>query len=124
MKVTAPPTHAMRPLPEILAAVRRATCGECWQHPGTPCAQSPSGADGMHVARLTRAFRRGLVSGPELVTVLQAVVGFTLSTVVYGDQPDPADDDETCPRCGAISWGMTPDGLPECTRCMWPSGAP
>jgi hypothetical protein len=120
---TAGPSTA-RSLHEILTAVRMARCGECWKEPDTPCAHSPAGSDGFHVARLARAFRRGLISGPDLVAVLQTVVVFTMATVVYdGKQPDEAADDATCPRCGAVSWGMTPDGLPQCTRCLWPGGA-
>jgi hypothetical protein len=121
---TAVSSPAGRSLREILAVARMINCGQCWQARGRPCRQSPTGSQGIHVARLARAFRSGLVSGPELITVLQDVVGFTLSTVVYEDKPDDAPDDETCPRCGAISWGTTPNGLPECTRCLWPGGAP
>ena len=119
--MTAAPAMA-RSLREILGAARMVNCGQCWQAPGQPCAHSPAGSEGFHVVRLARAFRRGLVSGPELITVLQILVGFTLSTVVYQEQPDDFPDDGTCPRCGAISWGMRPDGLPECTRCLWPGG--
>jgi hypothetical protein len=119
--VSSPP--AARSLREILGAARMINCAQCWQAPGQPCAHSTAGSHGIHVARLARAFRRGLVSGPELITVLQAVVCFTLSTVVYQDQPADAPDDETCPRCRAISWGMTPDGIPQCTRCRWPGAA-
>jgi hypothetical protein len=64
-----------------------ANCGECWQHPSTPCAQGPDGADGYHVARLARAMRRGLISGPELVAVLQALVAFDTATVVFDVAP-------------------------------------
>jgi hypothetical protein len=74
---------AVRPLSEILAAVRQANCGHCWKKPGTPCTRGPDGAGGYHVARLARAMRRGLVSGPELVAVLQALVTFDTATVVY-----------------------------------------
>jgi hypothetical protein len=24
---------------------------------------------------------------------------------------------ETCPRCGAVKWAVTPDGNDECTTC-------
>ena len=78
---------AVRPLPEILAAVCRANCGHCWQHPGTPCAQGPDGADGYHVARLSRAMRRGLITGRELVAVLQALVTFDSATLVFDIAP-------------------------------------
>ena len=126
--MTINPTTAVGPpagrsLREILAAARMITCGQCWQAPGGPCAHSPAGSPGVHVARLASAFRGGLVSGPELITLLQAVTVFTATTVIYQDEPDDPPDDGTCPHCGAISWGMTPDGLPECTRCRWPGGA-
>jgi hypothetical protein len=64
-----------------------ANCGECWQHPGAPCAQGPDGPDGYHVARLSRAMRRGLITGPELIAVLQALVTFNSATVVYDVAP-------------------------------------
>jgi hypothetical protein len=64
-----------------------ANCGHCWTKPGTPCTQGPDGADGYHVARLSRAMRRGLISGPELVAVLQALVTFNSATVVYDVTP-------------------------------------
>jgi hypothetical protein len=87
MKVTELPASAVRPLSEILAAVRMANCGECWKKPGTPCAHGPDGAEGYHVARLARAMRRGLISGKELVAVLQALVAFDTATVVYDVTP-------------------------------------
>jgi hypothetical protein len=64
-----------------------ANCGHCWTLPGTPCALGPDGADGFHVARLSRAMRRGLVSGHELVAVLQDLVTFDTATVVYDVPP-------------------------------------
>jgi hypothetical protein len=37
-----------------------------------------------------------------------------------GSEPALQDDaDERCPRCGAVSWGQTPDGRAECIRCLW-----
>jgi hypothetical protein len=39
--------------------------------------------DGLHVARFARAMRRGLIAGPELIAVLQALVVFTNDTLVY-----------------------------------------
>jgi hypothetical protein len=84
---TTPRPSAVRPLAEILAAACMANCGECWTRPGTPCAQGPDGAPGYHVARLARAMRRGLISGRELVAVLQALVTFDTATVVYDVAP-------------------------------------
>lgn len=74
------PQPSARPLGEIIADARRANCGECWQRPGMPCTQDP---DGDHVARFGRAFRRGLISGPDLVTVLGTAGVFTLATIIY-----------------------------------------
>jgi hypothetical protein len=118
-----------------------ATCGQCWADPDRPCVTSEAGPDGFHLARLIRAYRRGLLSAPALADVLKELVVFTNSTVVYDSPPNPrwweaavrgtcshgghewdgetCDDGERCPRCGAISWGQTPDGRSECTRCLW-----
>jgi hypothetical protein len=74
---TAASPPAARSLHEICEAARRATCGECWQVPGKPCTP-----DGDHVARFGRALRRGLITGPDLIAVLQALDAFTSATVV------------------------------------------
>jgi hypothetical protein len=42
---------------------------------------------GYHVARLGRALRRGLISGPDLIGVLQALDAFTNDTVFYDQAP-------------------------------------
>ena len=70
---------AARSLHEICKAARHATCGECWQVPGVPCVQNP---EGDHVARFNRAMRRGLISGPELVSVLNGLPSFSTNTIV------------------------------------------
>ena len=75
--MTAPAVPQPRSLHEIYADTRRATCGECWQVPGKPCTP-----EGDHVARFGRATRRGLISGPDLVTVLGQLGAFTTATVV------------------------------------------
>ena len=85
MKVTAPEAPAARSLARICQAARQANCGECWQVPGTPCTP-----EGDHVARFGRAMRRGLISGHDLVAVLQAIPGFTGATIVYDETPDGA----------------------------------
>jgi hypothetical protein len=87
MKVTAPPTSAAPSLHEVLERVRMATCGQCWKEPGNPCSTGPDGAAGYHVARLSRAMRRGLISGPELVGVLQTLVTFDNATLVFDVVP-------------------------------------
>jgi hypothetical protein len=78
---------AARSLHEICEAARQANCGECWQTPGVPCSQDP---EGDHVARFGRAMRRGLISGPELIAVLQPFGMFTGATLVYGQPADGA----------------------------------
>lgn len=83
MKVTAPPASAARSLHEILVAASMARCGQCWKEPGVPCAHSPVGDEGFHVARLGRGMRRGLITGRELVSVLQTLVAFDSATLVY-----------------------------------------
>jgi hypothetical protein len=113
-----PPT--VRSLAEICAAARQANCGECWQVPGVPCTTEPQGD---HVARFGRAARRGLISGTELVAVLGLFQAFTTSTIVktpsVGRESYPDASGESCPHCGAVNWGQTPDGRLECTRCLW-----
>jgi hypothetical protein len=77
---------AARTLHEILADARRANCGQCWQVPGLRCVTHPeTGRGGYHVARLSRAFRRGLISGPDLVAALAVPDAFTNATVIYTD---------------------------------------
>jgi hypothetical protein len=135
LTMTAPQSTA-RSLHEICESTRTVDCGVCSALSGDECAYTtalvslPVTAStllqplrGYHVGRFNRAFRSGLISGQDLITVLQAAFVFTLSTVVYDGQPDDAADDQTCPRCGAISWEITPFGLPECTRCLWPGDA-
>jgi hypothetical protein len=77
MKVTAPGAPAARSLHEICEAARRVNCGECWHAPGKLCTP-----EGDHVARFGRALRRGLITGPDLIAVLQALDAFTSATVV------------------------------------------
>ena len=66
-----------RPLAEITADALLANCGHCWASPGQPCATEAPG--GMHLARYARARRRGILTGPDMSAVLDAVT------------PDPAD---------------------------------
>lgn len=64
----------------VLTVAQRATCGECWAYPNEPCNRADGGT---HVARLGRAIRRGLISGTDLVTILQSLgEPFTSATVV------------------------------------------
>ena len=74
---TAASPPAARSLHEICEAARRVNCGECWQVPGKPCTP-----EGDHVARFGRAMRRGLISGDDLIAVLQALDAFTSATIL------------------------------------------
>ncbi len=74
---TAASPPAARSQHEICELARLVNCGECWQVPGKPCTP-----EGDHVARFGRAMRRGLISGPDLVAVLQALVVFSNDTIV------------------------------------------
>jgi hypothetical protein len=78
---------AARSLHEICDHARMANCGQCWVSPGRPCTRRLDGVDGFHVARLGRAMRRGLISGPDLIAVLQALIVFTGATIVYDETP-------------------------------------
>jgi hypothetical protein len=88
-----------RALHEICADTRRVNCGECWALQGDECvftavpvsvpvtrgtAMRP--ARGYHVARFGRAMRRGLISGPDLISVLQIAVVFTSVTVIFDSE--------------------------------------
>jgi hypothetical protein len=84
MTVTAP-----RTLHAICELTRLAACGYCpAQGLDWPCASSGSGnsPDGYHVARFIAAMHRGLISGADLMTVLDWAGAFTYRTLVY-DQP-------------------------------------
>jgi hypothetical protein len=84
INTTAASLQAVRTLHEVCQATRQANCGECWQVPGPPCTP-----EGDHVARFGRAMRRGLISGPDLLTVLGPLDAFTTATVIC-DAPDGA----------------------------------
>ena len=103
MKVTAPGAPAAHSLHEVCEAARLVNCGACWAFPGDECVYTTAPVSvpvnpgtpvlpvrGFHVARFGRALRRGLISGPDLIAVLQALDAFTNDTVVYDDTPDGA----------------------------------
>jgi hypothetical protein len=100
---TAASPPATRWLHEVCEATRQANCGECWALPGDECvfttvpASVPATpgtpvrpARGYHVARFGRAMRRGLISGPDLIAVLETLDAFTSATVVYDQAPGGA----------------------------------
>jgi hypothetical protein len=77
------PAVASRTVRDILADALLADCGWCWGGWGNPCTDVPPG--GMHVARLSRAYRRGLISKADLMAVLEALVVFANDTVVRSE---------------------------------------
>jgi hypothetical protein len=100
MKVTAPEAPAARSLHEVCKDARCANCGECWALPGDECVFTTAPVSvpvtpgtpvqpvrGYHVARFGRAMRRGLISGPDLIAVLETLDAFTSGTVVYDETP-------------------------------------
>jgi hypothetical protein len=74
----------VRTVADIIADAMGATCGHCWSHPAQPCYGTPPRA--VHVARLARAQRRGLISPADFMAVLQGPVVFTNDTVVDGTE--------------------------------------
>ena len=90
---------AVRSLHQICVDTSRATCGECWAHPGNECVYTMAPAPvpvtkgtpvqpvrGYHVARFARAERRGLISAADFAAVLDIAIVFTPATVIY-DEP-------------------------------------
>jgi hypothetical protein len=97
------PAAAPRGLHEVCEAVRLVNCGECWALPGDECVYTTMPVSvpvtpstpvrpvrGYHVARFGRAMRRGLISGADLIEVLQGLVVFANNTVVYDETPGGA----------------------------------
>ena len=78
--MTAPPRPLVRTLRDIAADALLADCGWCWGGWGNPCTTDEPG--GMHVARLNRAYRRGLISEADYMAVIHSLDAFTSATVV------------------------------------------
>ena len=66
-----------RTLADITANALLTDCPECWPGPGVPCK-----GGGMHVARLARARRRGLLSAEDMTIVVAAVVASMVPVIV------------------------------------------
>ena len=39
-------------------------------------------------------------------------------------EPESTPDSEACPDCGAVNWGLHPDGQSECVTCGYVDPAP
>ena len=79
------PAVAARPVRDICADALGATCGHCRACHGIPCGGAGGGAGAVHVARLSRAYRRGLISEADLMAVLGTLDAFTEATVVTSE---------------------------------------
>jgi hypothetical protein len=53
------------------------TCGFCWARPGVVC-----GAEGLHLARYVRAYRRGLLGQQDLAAICEALAQISAGHVV------------------------------------------
>ena len=62
---------------ERAAAALMVSCGFCWARPGAVC-----GAEGLHLARFVRAYRRGLISQEELAAICGPLVNVSAGQVV------------------------------------------
>lgn len=71
-----------RPLAEIIAAAVLADCGECWPGSGNPCAV-PGG--GVHLARIARAYRKGVLSSEDVDSVMAGREVFGSATVIRAE---------------------------------------
>ena len=74
-----------RTLADITANALLTDCPECWPGPGVPCK-----GGGMHVARLARARRRGLLSAEDMTIVVAAVVASMVPVIVTGGTDETA----------------------------------
>ena len=74
-------TAPARTLADICRDALGANCGHCWACPGEPCRSALSG--GIHVARLDRAYRRGIVSPADFMAAIGALGAFTEASVLY-----------------------------------------
>ena len=117
--MTTDPTTTARPaavrgLHQICVDTSRATCGECWAHPGNECVYTMAPAPvpvtkgtpvqpvrGYHVARFARAVRRGLISAADFAAVLDIAIVFTPATVIYDESCRPPE----VPERGGIGPG-------------------
>jgi len=81
-RIALPPS---RTLADITANALLADCGECWPGPGVPCK-----GGGMHVARLARARRRGLLSAEDMTIVVAAVIASMVPVIVTSGADETA----------------------------------
>jgi hypothetical protein len=100
--LTANPAAQARPLREVCEDARRVDCTVCPALSGDECVYTTAPESvpvtastplqplrGYHVLRFGAAMTAGLISGQELIMVLQTAVVFTVDTVIW-DQPPHA----------------------------------
>jgi hypothetical protein len=88
----ASPPGQPRGLCAIIGTARQANCGHCWASPGKQCA-TDSGApvDGVHLARIARACRCGLITRREFAAAVLTVVPVFWTGSVIGAQAEAHD---------------------------------
>ena len=62
---------------ERAAVALMATCGFCWARPGVAC-----GAEGLHLARYVRAYRRGVLGQKDLAVICETMARVSAGYVV------------------------------------------
>jgi hypothetical protein len=83
--VTARRGPQTRSLHDICTDALGVNCGYCWAAPRIPCVSPEQG--GIHVARFGRAMRRGLISGPDLLAIVQTLGTFTDASLYLDKTP-------------------------------------
>jgi hypothetical protein len=73
-------------------------------------------ADVERAAELEATVHEAYLARPDADAELQAEAELEVGGADL--EQDSYEDGERCPRCHAVSWGMTPDGRVECTRCL------
>lgn len=74
-------TEPRADLARICAATSTIACPECQRRPDSPC-RARGRRRGWHVARFGLAMKVGVITGPDLLTVLRTVGVFTPATIV------------------------------------------
>ena len=87
--------------------------------------EEPAAADtlGVFLAEVRDPITGSLEAGARyrVTKIAHRAYEVTVQAVEPGRDGSPESGD-ACPRCGAVSWGQTPGGQPECTTCLYVEG--
>jgi hypothetical protein len=86
--VTARRGPQARSLHDVCTDALGVNCGYCWAPPRQPCVSPEPG--GYHVARFGRAMRRSVISGTDLLAILQVLGPFTDASLYVDKTPGGA----------------------------------